>query len=223
MCIDIRCLEIERGITHDWVNYWVMPEDKPKPKPQHTTVVNSTIMPRIIPHTGAMIRSAQTKARLTGELNGSVTKGEGGPAGFLGEEAVAAYMGGELISFAPGQEKYNHDMMLNGKRWEIKTKRRSVAPKPSYDCSIGEWSHHQRPDTYVFLSVELAKTYKDTSGILEGQVKNVWLLGSKSYDDYFNQARFIHEGDIDPSNGFQCSADMYNITIGQLDPVVIGV
>ena len=223
MCIDNKWVEIEMGITHDWMNYWATPEDKPKPQPPQKKARSSTIMPRIIPHTAAMIRSAQTKARLTGELNGSVTKGEGGPAGFLGEEAVAAYMGGELISFAPGREKYNHDMMLNGKKWEIKTKRRSVAPKPSYDCTIGEWSHHQKPDTYVFISVELAKTYKETSGILEGQVKNVWLLGSKSYDDYFEQARFIREGEIDPDNGFECHADMYNVAIRDLDPIVVGV
>ena len=50
-----------------------------------------------------------TISQQRGSIKNSILKGKGNFAGFLGEEAVAAYIGAEIISFADGEEKYLFD------------------------------------------------------------------------------------------------------------------
>ena len=66
-----------------------------------------------IPFTEKMVKSAKTKAKEMGSIRNSILKGKGNFAGFLGEEAVAAYIGAEIISFEEGDAKYGHDILKN--------------------------------------------------------------------------------------------------------------
>ena len=89
-----------------------------------------------IPFTQEMVDSAKKKAKIMGSINNSILKGRGNFAGFLGEEAVASYITANIISFDEGENKYGHDLNKNGKRIEVKTKRRTVKPRLNYDVSV---------------------------------------------------------------------------------------
>ena len=185
-------------------------------------------MIRSIPCTREMIESAISKAEKLGRLNNSITGGVGNIAGYLGEEAVASYLGSEIIS-----DSFNHDQIFkntsvrhlirdskNDKTLEIKTKRRTVVPRPNYDASIAETSTHQHPDSYVFVSLQFDFSFPDSNKVLRYKnLRNIWILGQKTREDYFKIARFYRVGDIDPSNRFKVKANMYNVAVEDLDDI----
>ena len=185
-------------------------------------------MIRRIPCTKEMIESAIIKAEKLGKLNNSITGGVGNIAGYLGEEAVASYLGSEFIS-----DSFNHDQVLKknsvrhlirdskrDKTLEVKTKRRTVAPRSDYDASIAETSIHQQPDSYVFVSLQFDFSFPDQNKVLRYKhLRNIWILGQKEREDYFRIARFYRVGDIDPSNRFKVKANMYNVAVKDLDDI----
>ena len=62
-----------------------------------------------LPFNEAMIASAREKAMSLGSINNSILKGGGNIAGYLGEEALAPYVGAKIVSNNRGLDKYNHD------------------------------------------------------------------------------------------------------------------
>ena len=88
---------------------------------------------KIIPHNSTMVQEALRKAKKLGELNNSITKGHGNAAGYLGEESVASYLNADVVT------NRNHDLVLNNKTIEVKTKRRTVKPQDSYEVSISNF------------------------------------------------------------------------------------
>jgi len=164
-----------------------------------------------IPFTEKMVKSAKTKAKEMGSIRNSILKGKGNFAGFLGEEAVAAYIGAEIISFEEGDAKYGHDILKNEKRIEVKTKRRTVEPKLFYDVSVAATSRHQADksglDLYIFASIQF-----------DGDIpKRIWIIGQKDRDQYFEEARFIKRGETEGDNGFRAHVDMYNLITTDLN------
>ena len=81
-----------------------------------------------IPYTKEMIDRAVSKAKALGSINNSILRGGGNTAGYLGEEAVAAHIGANIVSCDEGIDKYNHDILYGDERLEVKTKRRTVEP-----------------------------------------------------------------------------------------------
>ena len=164
-----------------------------------------------IPFTPEMVKSAKEKAKRMGSIKNSILKGKGNFAGFLGEEAVAAYIDAEVISFADGEEKYGHDILKDGRRIEVKSKRRTVVPKSFYDVSVAATSKHQADkrnlDLYVFVSIQF-------DGLTP---KRIWIVGQKDRDQYYKEARFIKKGEAEGNNGFRAHTDMYNLITTKLD------
>ena len=160
-----------------------------------------------IPFTEEMVKSAKRKAKALGRIRNSILKGKGNFAGYLGEEAVAAYIDAEIISNNSGEDKYNHDLIKKGRRIEVKTKRRTVPPKLFYDVSVAKTSAHQQPDLYIFTSIQFSGTTPE----------KIWILGQKDRDDYFSTAKLWRRGDVDASNNFVTHQDMYNLQIKELD------
>jgi len=95
------------------------------------------------PFTEEMVDSAKEKAKSLGKIKNSILKGKGNFAGYLGEEIVASYIKADIISSDKGEEKYNHDLVLDGRTIEVKTKRRTVPPKDFYDASVAHTSLHR--------------------------------------------------------------------------------
>ena len=164
----------------------------------------------------SMIDEAVKKAEELGSINNSITSGRGNLAGYLAEIALTKYLGCKNISCDKGRDKYDYDLIKDGRKIDVKTKRRTVDPKPFFEVSIAGTSKHQKTDTYAFISI----TFKEKRGMgSQAQyygVESIWLCGFMSKEDYFDKAIFWKKGAVDPSNGFKVHADMYNMPISSL-------
>tara|TARA_B100000497_G_C7646616_1_gene388821 strand:+ start:320 stop:850 length:531 start_codon:yes stop_codon:yes gene_type:complete len=164
----------------------------------------------------SMIDEAVKKAKNLGSINNSITSGGGNLAGYLAEIALAEDLQCNNVSCDEGNEKYNYDLIKNDLKIDVKTKRRTVDPRSSYEVSIAETSKHQKADTYAFISITFKeKRGKGSSATYHG-VESIWLCGFMPKKEYFEQAKFWKKGDVDPSNGFTVHANMYNMPISRL-------
>ena len=154
-----------------------------------------------------MIGQASLWAADIGRIKNSITKGKGNYAGRLGELALAKHLGVEV------EDSKDYDIIHDGKKIEVKTKRRAVAPQPDYTVNIAATSLHQKPDIYAFLSME----YLDRdSGGNYNDLLNIWLCGYKNAEQFFEEASFWPKGTPDPP-AFKTHRDMYVMKIKDLD------
>ena len=160
-----------------------------------------------IPYTDEMIELAHKKAKKLGVLNDSIRKGEGNFVGYLGELAVAKYIGAE------SNDTYNNDLKKDGVTIEVKTKECTSKPTLDYEASIAKTSRRQKPDVYMFARVEIPKHTK--------KVKAIWLCGQTLYADYFEQAKFLKQGENDPqgNSDWFVKRDCYNLPYGELSKI----
>jgi len=156
-----------------------------------------------IKFTQKMIDQALQWANDLGGIKNSITKGRGNLAGRLGEIALADHLSVDV------QDHREYDLVYKGRSIEVKTKRRTVAPRGFYEVSVAKTSKHQHPDLYAFISMEFDRK---ENGSYFG-LKNIWLCGYS--DDYFKKAKYMKKGDRDGS--FTTLVDMYNLRIDQLD------
>lgn len=132
-----------------------------------------------------------------GHLNNSITGGASNIYGALGEIIIydlydAKYAG-----------EFDYDLIINGYRVDVKSKWIQGRPQPHYFATVADTSTHQDCDCYVFLRI--AKNYEFQ--------KFAFIIGWKMRDDFFNEATFYNEGDIDPTDGrnFKIKADCWNL------------
>lgn len=147
-----------------------------------------------------MKKKAWRKAREMGKLNNSITSGDGNIAGFLGEEIANSVLGGEVTN------TYDYDIVKDGRKYDVKTKRCTGEPKNYYDCSVAAFNTRQKCDEYVFVRIENVK----------GKWGRAWILGHYPKEEYFKDARFLKKGQRDGDNGFKVKADCYNMAIKDL-------
>ena len=131
-------------------------------------------------------------------LNNSIRKGEGSLVAYIGEEVVKNVLNGEI------KDTYDYDIIYQNTKVDVKTKERTVAPKPYYECSVADFNTKQDCDEYAFVSV------LDT-------LKEAWYLGKISKPDFYKKAVFHRKGEIDPANNFTFKADCYNIPVSSLN------
>tara|TARA_R110002020_G_scaffold37499_5_gene113273 strand:+ start:960 stop:1553 length:594 start_codon:yes stop_codon:yes gene_type:complete len=168
--------------------------------------------------TQEMMQNSQLKASSLGWIDNSILKGGGNRAGYLGEEALASHLDADIVSNNRGRDKYNYDLVLqDGRRMEVKTKRRTVGPRPHYDVSVAQTSSHQRPDLYGFISLQFERTSGKHPKKYYG-LKNIWLCGYMPAGEYWERAILWKSGQIDPTNSFKTHVDMYNMAISDLYP-----
>ena len=173
-----------------------------------------------IPWDARMVEQAQTKAKKLGRFNNSILRGGGNAAGYLGEEAVAAYIEAKITSCNKGNEKYDYDIIAkDGRKIEVKTKRRTVDPLDYYDVSVAKTSVHQRPDLYIFVSISFENMAMQAGKRVYRGIKNIWIVGQAEPEDYFARAKIWKSGEIDKRNGFKTHVDMYNLPISEIDPL----
>jgi hypothetical protein len=146
-------------------------------------------------------QEARKLANQLGELKNSFMKGTRNYEGMLGEIVGLSYVG------ASNNSCKDYDGVLkNGKTVDVKTKRTKVEPKSYYDCSISEFSLHQKCDLYLFTRYNYVSD-------------EVYLLGYLNKDDFFKQARKYAKGDVDPSNNMEFKSTTYNVRISNLKPI----
>jgi len=153
-----------------------------------------------VPISEDYMRHAREKASTVGILQGSITGGTSNIVGAIGEVIVADIIG------ATEANTYNYDLVKDGNRIDVKTKRCNTKPKSNYDCSVASHGSKQDCDSYVFVRIltDLSKA---------------WILGSIGKQDYYARATRYKKGQIDPSNGFTFKADCYNLPISELEPI----
>jgi hypothetical protein len=150
-----------------------------------------------------MQQVARQKAETLGSLKRSITKGKGNLVGYLGQLAVE-----NAVVGMKREETYDYDLVCDGFRYEVKTKDRTVAPLPEYECSIAGYNHSQATDYYIFTS-----TYRMLGTYI---YETVYILGYIHQTEYIHKAKFMKKGDFDPANNFTARADCYNLPISEL-------
>ena len=154
-----------------------------------------------------MIDQASQWANDLGGIKNSITKGDGNYAVRLGELALAKHLSVEV------KDRKDYDIIYDGKKIEVKTKRRAVEPKPDYTVNIAATSLHQKPDIYAFLSMEYLD--RDSGGNYT-DLLHIWLCGYKNSEQFFEEASFWPKGHPDPP-AFKTHRDMYVMKIRELD------
>jgi len=150
--------------------------------------------------TPSIINRAKKKAATVGNLQGSITGSLSHVVGAIGEIIVADIIG------ANESNTYDYDLVRDGERIDVKTKRCNTRPFPHYDCSVAAHGTNQNCDSYVFVRI-----LTDTS--------RAWILGSIPKPDFYTRATKYKRGDVDPANGFIFKADCYNLPISELSDV----
>jgi len=146
------------------------------------------------------MRRAREKASTVGILQGSITGGTSNVVGAIGEIIVADSIEAKQIN------TYDYDLVKDGVRIDVKTKRCNTRPLPNYDCSVALHGTKQDCDAYVFVRIltDLSKA---------------WILGGISKQSFYKKATLYRKGDVDSDNGFMFKADCYNLKIDKLSSV----
>ena len=151
--------------------------------------------------TDEMKRRAWAKARQMGEINNSITHGDGNIAGFIGEEIANAIIQGSI------NNTYDYDIIDGDITYDVKTKRCTSAPKDFYECSVAEYNTRQKCNRYVFVRIENIK----------GKWGRAWVLGWMDKKKYLKKSVKLRKGDVDQSNGFIVKANCFNMKIRDLN------
>ena len=150
--------------------------------------------------TPEIISRAKKKAAQVGNLQGSITGSKSHVVGAIGEVIVADLTG------ATESSTYDYDIVRDGERIDVKTKRCNTRPYPHYECSVAAHGATQECDNYVFVRIL-------------GDMSVAWILGEISKSDFYAKATKYKRGDIDPANSFEFRADCYNLPISELSDV----
>lgn len=136
-----------------------------------------------------------------GQLDNSITKGKSNIFGALGEVVVKDYFAGAQIV-----GDYDFDIILEGFKIDVKTKRANYPPHPDHLCSVAAANIRQKCDFYFFVRV------------LEN-LQTAYLLGYLSKKDFYTKAAFNLKGEQDETSrhGWTFKADCFNIAIKDLD------
>lgn len=137
--------------------------------------------------------------------------------GCLGEVVVEKWLEAEGVTIIPELTETTHDYrLINGETFDVKTKDRTVKPRPDYDCSIPLYNHaHQRPNYYIFVSLQRDYHNKNTSA---NRYHTAYIVGGINQDQLDAYGKVWKKGQIDPANGTKFWTDCKNVHINQLVP-----
>ncbi len=135
--------------------------------------------------------------------------------GALGEIVVEDCLAQAGIPFIPVYEK-THDLVIAGRRVEVKTKDRTVPPRGDYECSVAEYNYgYQNADRYLFVSLLKTSNVSDVSKFHSAYVLG-WCTKEELEDPLIS--KYWAKGDVDPSNGWTVKTSCINIRIDRLRP-----
>jgi len=111
----------------------------------------------------------------------------------------------------------SHDLEVNGKWTEVKSKDRAVSPRSTDECSVALYNMAvQHPDLYVFLSLQHKNSPKDSVDIM--RFHTAWVVGYATAEDLKEKGEFRAAGSVEP-NGMRFFTDSRNISIENLRPI----
>ena len=155
---------------------------------------------RIVKIESYHVDQATEMANEMGLLRNSIMKGDGSIAGFIGEIIVADQIGGRVCN------TYDYDVIADGLKYDVKTKRCTSPPKDHYEVSVANYNTKQRCDRYIFTRV----------GYVAPNWGHCFILGWMTPADYYEKAKFLRKGKVDPSNNYIVRSDCWNMKISDL-------
>jgi hypothetical protein len=154
-----------------------------------------------------ILQESQDKAKAMGPLKGSILKGKGNIAGFVGKAMLF-----KLLHESFPNIKYigsgNIEIIVNNKpvKIAVRVKQRTVPPRDYFNCSVTEDSiGKEQFDFFAFAQVS-------------EDLKEFWLLGFVSWDRFRKESHILKKGEHDGK--FIVKESCWNIKIGDLDQTV---
>lgn len=164
----------------------------------------SIFFPQNCKVTPQLFASAKAQANQIPLLNNSIRKGAGTLVGCIGEQGFL-----HLFPDSVSYNTYQHDIIWNDLKIEVKTKDRTVHPRLDYDVSVANYNISQDADLYAFMSVYRNK--------FTDRYIRVHFCGFFPKKEYFEVARFLNKGDYDPTNDYYVQADCWNLSMRELE------
>lgn len=167
-----------------------------------------------VPFKDADIDRAVADSKRCGTLKDSFTQGAGQTAGLLAEIAIGNFLGAERPP--PGEYDPNFDLRIHGVRVEVKTKRRTVDPRPEYGGMVAAYqSGKQRADWYAFASIRFGGVETTDSGKVYTHPKRITLCGFITPEEFNRESIRFDKGD--PVSGKHTAlVDLDSILYSQL-------
>ena len=159
-----------------------------------------------------ILSQAKQKADELPLLKNSIRKGDGAVVAFIGEHIACIALDGVI------KNTYDYDLIYgisNDDNWvvnendssrrrvDVKTKERTVPPRPHYNCTVADFNTNQKCDEYAFVSVHK-------------NLRDAWYLGKISKNDFYSKATFSKKGEPETPL-FNFRADCYNLKISELE------
>lgn len=162
-----------------------------------------------IPLPASVLDMAVKKSNEIGVLHQSYRGQAGVAIGCIGEMVVERWLTNNGVSFSNETNKTTHDYVVNGKRVEVKTKARTVPPKPEYEVTISSGSiDHQDAYYYIFLSL-----HGDKGAVLP---HTAYIVGGSTREYYKNNCIHRKGGELQ-SNGMTMKGDCLNMYMSNLE------
>lgn len=164
-----------------------------------------------------LLEEADRKARSMGDMNSHTMRGlKGRQAGFLGELVAMEHLSRCEVDY---EEIFSlrHDLSFKigetDNLLEVKTKERTVPPKPEYDCSVPDYvKDFQDVDYYIFISLlSLDSKSEDIN-----RFKSAYLLGSISKEGFGANSALWTTDSTDHTNGWKPTTNVWNVPISCL-------
>lgn len=155
---------------------------------------------------------AQARADATPELRRSMRGAEGNEVGAMGELIAMRYLDMAGVLYLD-EGKVNHDLRTAHGTMDVKTKERTVEPRPHYDCTVPDYvGDAQQPDWYLFVSL-----LSDGSPGC-GRFKRGWVLGTIRRELFYEVASEWKPENVDVSNGWKPTIKCWNAPVSALRP-----
>lgn len=140
-------------------------------------------------------------------LKNSITEGKSEIYGALGEVISLGFFQAQCktVSYVGC---YDYDLIVNGKKVDIKTKKVNNPPQPNHNATIPAVNTKQQTDIYFFVYVLSDKS-------------KAFLVGWLNKESFFEVAELKKEGEFDGATTFQYRADTYSTTLSKLNNVQI--
>lgn len=138
-----------------------------------------------------------------GRLNNSIMRGKSNIYGAIGEVVFFDHCR-EMSYEVELVGDYDYDVIIEGIKVDVKTKRTTVRPKQNYYCSVAAVNISQKCDYYIFVRVMEDKEV-------------AYILGGMDKDGFFSKAAYFKKGQKDPDKPEWTFRDnCYNLPISDL-------
>ena len=156
--------------------------------------------------------AAVARAAATPVLRRTMRGREANEVGALGELVALDYLT-TLGVDAQDTPTTGYDLTTPFGTIDVKTKERSVRPRPDYDCTVADYVlDHQRPSWYLFVSLE------STGGKGMDRFTTGWVLGTISRAEFERASVEWTPADRDTTNGWVPTIACHNVRVRDLRP-----